>query len=63
VDIEGKFNGTIQVAEVLNVKAEYNGEVNRQTIRTGADFVFCIMKPNVKKLLLSDGKESQQKTS
>jgi cytoskeletal protein CcmA (bactofilin family) len=67
-DIEGKFNGTIQVAEVLNVKAKasINGEVTvgKLSVEPGADFsASCIMKPNVKKLLLSDGKESQQKTS
>jgi hypothetical protein len=55
------------VAEVLNVKAKaINGEVTvgKLSVEPGADFsASCIMKPNVKKLLLSDGKESQQKTS
>jgi cytoskeletal protein CcmA (bactofilin family) len=67
-DIEGKFNGTIQVAEVLNVKAKasIHGEVTvgRLAVEPGADFsASCIMKPNLKKLLLSDGKQAQQKTS
>jgi cytoskeletal protein CcmA (bactofilin family) len=53
---------------VLNVKAKasINGEVTvgKLSVEPGADFsASCIMKPNVKKLLLSDGKESQQKTS
>jgi cytoskeletal protein CcmA (bactofilin family) len=66
-DIEGKFNGTIQVAEVLNVKAKasINGEVTvgKLSVEPGADFsASCIMKPNVKKLLLSDGK-NPNKTS
>ena len=67
-DIEGKFNGTIQVAEVLNVKAKasIHGEVTvgKLAVEPGADFsASCIMKPNLKKLLLSDGKQAQQKTS
>ena len=67
-DIEGKFNGTIQVAEVLNVKAKasIHGEVTvgKLSVEPGADFsATCTMKPNIKKLLLSDGKEAQQKTS
>jgi cytoskeletal protein CcmA (bactofilin family) len=43
-DIEGKFNGTIQVAEVLNVKAKasINGEVTvgKLSVEPGADFSF-----------------------
>lgn len=67
-DIEGKFNGIIHVTEVLNVKAKasIHGEVTvgKLSVEPGADFsASCIMKPNVKKLLLSDGKEAQQKTS
>jgi cytoskeletal protein CcmA (bactofilin family) len=64
-DIEGKFNGTIQVAEVLNVKAKasINGEVTvgKLSVEPGADFsASCIMKPNVKKLLLSDGNPNKK---
>lgn len=67
-DIEGNFNGTIQVAEVLNVKAKASiqGEVTvgKLAVEPGADFsASCTMKPNVKKLMLSDGKQTQQKTS
>ena len=67
-DIEGKFNGTIQVAEVLNVKAKasIHGEVTvgKLAVEPGADFsASCIMKPNIKKLMLTDGKQAQQKTS
>lgn len=67
-DIEGKFNGIIQVAEVLNIKAKasIHGKVTvgKLSVEPGADFsASCIMKPNVKKILVSDGKEAQQKTS
>jgi cytoskeletal protein CcmA (bactofilin family) len=67
-DIEGKFNGVIHVAEVLNVKAKasIHGEVTvgKLSVEPGAEFsATCTMKPNIKKLLLSDGKEAQQKTS
>lgn len=63
-DIEGKFSGTIQVAELLNVKskASIHGDatVGKLAVEPGADFsASCRMKENVK--LLTDGKETQQK--
>jgi cytoskeletal protein CcmA (bactofilin family) len=62
-DIEGKFNGTIQVAEVLNVKAKASNGVTVGKLSVGADFsASCIMKPNVKKLLLME-KNPNKKTS
>lgn len=66
-DIEGKFNGKIQVLEVLNVKskASIHGEVivGRLSVEPGADFsASCIMKTNVKNLMPNDGSEAQQKT-
>jgi cytoskeletal protein CcmA (bactofilin family) len=66
-DIEGKFNGKIQVLEVLNVKskASIHGEVivGRLSVEPGADFsASCIMKTNVKNLIPNDGSEAQQKT-
>jgi cytoskeletal protein CcmA (bactofilin family) len=65
-DIEGRFNGTIQVTEVLNVKskASIHGEVTvgKLSVEPGADFsASCIMKDNLKNLMLTDGKETQQK--
>ena len=52
-DIEGKFNGKIQVAEVLNVKSKavIHGEVTcaKLSVEPGADFsASCIMKTNTK---------------
>ena len=52
-DIEGKFNGKIEVAEVLNVKAKAHiiGEVitGRLSVEPGAEFsASCIMKTPVK---------------
>jgi cytoskeletal protein CcmA (bactofilin family) len=66
-DIEGKFNGKIQVVEVLNVKskASIHGEVivGRLSVEPGADFsATCIMKTNVKNLMPNDGQQAQQKT-
>lgn len=66
-DIEGKFNGKIQVVEVLNVKskASIHGEVvvGRLSVEPGADFsASCIMKTNVKNLMPNDGQQAQQKT-
>lgn len=54
-DIEGKFNGKIEVAEVLNVKAKAHikGEVivSRLSVEPGAEFsASCIMKTPVKPL-------------
>ena len=62
-DIEGKFTGTIQVNELLNVKskASIQGDatVGKLAVEPGADFsASCSMKENVK--LLTDGKETQQ---
>lgn len=67
-DIEGKYDGTMQVMELLNVKAKarIHGQVTvgKLSVEPGADFsATCTMKPNVKKLILTDGKEAQQKTS
>ena len=52
-DIEGKFHGKIQVAEVLNVKskASIHGEVvcAKLSVEPGADFsASCIMKTHTK---------------
>lgn len=52
-DIEGKFNGKIQVAEVLNIKskASIHGEVvcAKLSVEPGADFsASCVMKTNSK---------------
>jgi cytoskeletal protein CcmA (bactofilin family) len=65
-DIEGKFNGTIQVSEVLNVKAKasIHGEVTvgKLSVEPGADFsASCIMKDNINNLMISDGKHTEEK--
>lgn len=65
-DIEGKFNGNIQVTEVLNVKskASINGAVTvgKLSVEPGADFsASCVMKINVKNLYITDGRETEQK--
>jgi len=65
-DIEGKFNGKIQVAELLNLKskASIHGEVTvgKLSVEPGAEFsASCIMKDNIKKLMLTDGQETPKK--
>jgi cytoskeletal protein CcmA (bactofilin family) len=65
-DIEGKFEGTIQVAEILNVAQVYQGRSHgrKLSVEPGADFsASCIMKINEENLLITDGKETQQKQS
>jgi cytoskeletal protein CcmA (bactofilin family) len=52
-DIEGLFEGKIQVSEILNVKskASIHGEVicGKLSVEPGAEFsASCIMKPNLK---------------
>lgn len=52
-DIEGKFDGKIQVAEILNVKAKavIHGEVvcGKLSVEPGAEFsATCIMKTHTK---------------
>ena len=52
-DIEGRFEGKIQVTEILNVKskASIHGEVitGKLSVEPGAEFsASCVMKPNVK---------------
>ena len=59
-DIEGKFNGKIQVAEILNVKhkASIHGEVTvgKLSVEPGADFsASCMMKTNSKNHIANDG--------
>lgn len=61
-DIEGKFDGKIEVMEILNVKskAKIYGEVivGKLSVEPGAEFsASCTMKANVKNLNLNDGKQ------
>ena len=67
-DIEGKFNGKIQVAEVLNVKhkASIYGEVicGKLSVEPGADFsASCKMKTNSKNHTLNDGQPRPEETN
>lgn len=67
-DIEGKFDGKIQVTEVLYIKAKasIHGEVTMGTLSVEPGAVFsasCTMKTNIKNLKQNDGQETQQKTS
>ncbi|MBA4318157.1 MAG: hypothetical protein C0412_07130 [Flavobacterium sp.] len=67
-DIEGKFNGKIQVAEILNVKhkASIYGEVTvgRLSVEPGADFsASCKMKTNSKTTIPNDGQPKPEETN
>ena len=66
-DIEGKFEGKIQVQEILNIKskASIHGEVicGKLSVEPGAEFsASCIMKPHVKNMI-TDGKPTEEKTA
>jgi cytoskeletal protein CcmA (bactofilin family) len=66
-DIEGKFDGKIQVVELLNLKSKavIHGEVicGKLSVEPGAEFTAtCTMKANVKNLL-SSGQPVEEKTA
>ncbi len=66
-DIEGRFEGKIQVLETLNIKAKaiIRGEVvcGKLSVEPGAEFsATCVMKPNVKNLQ-PDGQSAEEKTA
>ena len=62
-DIEGKFDGKMQITEFLNVKskASIHGEVTvgKLSVEPGADFsASCVMKTNNKNIVLNDGQQN-----
>ncbi len=64
-DIEGKFEGKIQVTEILNIKAKasIHGEVicGKLAVEPGAEFsATCVMKPNVKNPIAIEGQSKPQ---
>ena len=66
-DIEGKFEGKIQVQEILNIKSKAHiiGEVvcGKLSVEPGAEFsASCIMKPHLKNMI-ADGKPTEEKNS
>lgn len=66
-DIEGKFDGKIQVAEILNIKAKaiINGDVicGKLSVEPGAEFsATCVMKTN-QKLIAPSGQPTEEKTT
>lgn len=67
-DIEGKFDGILNVQEILNVKskASIKGEVicGKLSVQPGADFsASCVMQPNLKKLQPTVEKQTNEKTA
>ena len=61
-DIEGRFEGKIQVVEILNIKskASIHGEVicGKLSVEPGAEFsATCVMKSNVKTPIANDVQE------
>ena len=66
-DIEGTFDGKIQVQEILNIKskAHIKGEVvcGKLSVEPGAEFsASCVMKPYVKSMI-NNGKSTEEKTA
>ncbi|MBF6609444.1 MAG: polymer-forming cytoskeletal protein [Flavobacterium sp.] len=63
-DIEGTFEGKIQVIEILNVKSKAHiyGEVicGKLSVEPGAEFsASCVMKPQIKNLPPHERKEEK----
>jgi cytoskeletal protein CcmA (bactofilin family) len=66
-DIEGAFEGKIQVQEILNVKSKSHiiGEVicGKLSVEPGAEFsATCVMKPHVKSLP-ANGQSTEEKSA
>ena len=66
-DIEGKFEGKIQVLEILNIKskASIHGEVmcGKLSVEPGAEFsATCVMKTNMKHTT-NDGQSKPEETN
>ncbi|WP_291130336.1 bactofilin family protein [Flavobacterium sp. UBA7682] len=66
-DIEGTFEGKIQVQEILNVKSKSHiiGEVicGKLSVEPGAEFsATCVMKPHVKNLP-NNGQSPEEKSA
>lgn len=67
-DIEGLFNGKIQVTEILNVKskASIHGEVivGKLSVEPGADFsASCVMNSKPKNKTANDGQTKPEETN
>lgn len=67
-DIEGKFEGKIQVSEILSLKSKaiIHGEVicGKLAVEPGAEFsASCVMKPNVKTLPPQNESGTEEKTA
>ena len=67
-DIEGKFNGRIQVSEILNVKSKaiIHGEVTvgKLSVEPGADFsASCTMKTNPKNHIGNEGQPKPEEAN
>jgi cytoskeletal protein CcmA (bactofilin family) len=66
-DIEGTFEGKIQVQEILNVKSKSHiiGEVicGKLSVEPGAEFsASCVMKPPVKNMV-NNGQSAEEKSA
>ena len=64
-DIEGRFEGKIQVQEILNVKSKSHiiGEVvcGKLSVEPGAEFsASCVMKPHIKNLASNGPTKEEQ---
>jgi cytoskeletal protein CcmA (bactofilin family) len=64
-DIEGKFEGTIEVAELLSIKskASIQGSVKvKLSVEPGADFSASCTMNNIKNSIPNDGQQPEKKS-
>ncbi|MFV8358677.1 bactofilin family protein, partial [Flavobacterium sp. XS1P32] len=65
-DIEGEFEGTIEVAELLSIKSKASIQgtvrVGKLSVEPGADFSASCTMNNIKNSILNDGQQPEKKS-
>lgn len=65
-DIEGKFEGTIEVAELLSIKSKASIQgsvkVGKLSVEPGADFSASCTMTNIKNSIPNDGQQPEKKS-
>jgi cytoskeletal protein CcmA (bactofilin family) len=62
-DIEGKFEGTIEVAELLSIKSKSiqgSVKVSKLSVEPGADFSASCTMNNIKNSIPNDGQQPEK---
>jgi cytoskeletal protein CcmA (bactofilin family) len=66
-DIEGKFEGTIEVAELLSIKSKASIQgsvkVGKLSVEPGADFSASCTMNNIKNSIPNDGQQPEKRAN